>query len=72
METDKQGIEEVIYSKIPRAYIISRNYIQLVIGGYSQGAFYLPPHKEETTFFMDFHSIAFRKDFEYKQEFDEM
>ena len=72
MKSDQQAIEAIIKSKTPRAYITSSIYIQYMMGKYEPGAFYMPQLSEETTFFLDFHSIAFRKDFEFIKIFDKM
>ena len=67
--TDEQGIASVVRTNKPKAFITSREYLNYVSDKYEQGAYYFPPYTDETTFFLDFLSIAYRKDFQYEQQF---
>ena len=67
---DAEAIEAVINSKLPRAHILAREYLSYVAIKYSPGSYYIPPYSDETTFFLDLLAISYRKDFQFKKEFD--
>ena len=54
------------------AYITAAENLRFIGLIYGELSFHLPQLSEESTFFLDFISVGFRIDFQYRQEFGQM
>ena len=66
-----QGYKKIFEETNPNA-VLSSSHSTVIISKYGQAPFYLPQKSEESTFGLSIETIAYRKGFQYKQQFDKM
>ncbi len=75
IKNQNDGFIKIINEKKPNAaftQLDSQFRLTLFFSRYGQGLFYLPPKSEESTFGLSIETMAYRKGFQYKQQFDKM
>lgn len=66
------GLELVLNSKKPHAYISARDFLVCSTIKLSSNRYYIPPDNEEASFFADTMSTIMHKNFPYMKEFDHL
>jgi hypothetical protein len=66
------AINMMLDSKVPCAAIGTRDWFTYLASKYNHAIFYLPPKSEESTLALSLTSIAFRKGFKFKPQFEEL
>ena len=71
IKSQNQGLKKIINEINPNAVFCSSDYA-VFISKYGRARFYFPPKSEESTFSLSIETMAYRKGFQYKQQFDKM
>ena len=66
-----QGFKKIINEIKPNAVLCSSDN-NVFFSKYGRARFYLPPKSEDSTFGLSIDTMAYRKGFQYKHQFDKM
>ena len=66
------GIDVVLKSSHPHAYVSSRDHLMYAMIKSPSNEFYLPPQTEDSTFLVDTMAMIMNKKFPYIKQFNEL